>query len=255
MIASDLTIRRFNARRAAPPQPDSPRTLGVRSDTSNPTSPSSISRNPSPRSSRRCPCSNEKWKTTREERICCEYARTKSVENRVDGAVLALLDISATKDALLVARRTADALVHRVPDPILLLDAELKVTGANPAFCTAFALELEQVEGRYVYELGGGQWNIPALRRLLEHVLPERKNFEGFVTEHDFAGLGKRRLLLDGPNRSIGSLRGPRSFYLAIRVQHLLSTEGDRGSVPASDPRLERLHAREERVQMVGCTF
>jgi two-component system CheB/CheR fusion protein len=142
----------------------------------------------------------------------------KSVENRVDGAVLALLDISATKDALLVARRTADALVSRVPDPILLLDAALKVTGANPAFCTAFALEPGEVEGRYLYELGAGQWDIPALRCLLEHVLPEKKDFQGFVIEHDFAKLGKRRLLLDGHRIESGH-SGAAVILVAIRVE------------------------------------
>jgi two-component system CheB/CheR fusion protein len=122
----------------------------------------------------------------------------KSVDNRVDGAVLALFDISATREALNLAKRTADALVSTVREPILLLDSELRVTRVNQAFCSTFALKAEEVEGRFVYELANSQWDIPALRRLLEEVLPTRKNFEGFVVEHEFAGIGRRRLLLDG---------------------------------------------------------
>jgi two-component system CheB/CheR fusion protein len=122
----------------------------------------------------------------------------KSVDNRVDGAVLALFDISSTRDALNIAKRTADALVSTVREPILLLDSELRVTRVNQAFCTTFGLKAEEAEGRFVYELANSQWDIPALRRLLEEVLPARKNFEGFVVEHEFAGIGRRKLLLDG---------------------------------------------------------
>ncbi len=142
----------------------------------------------------------------------------QSVDNRVDGAVLALFDISTAKDALSVARRTGDAIAASVREPILLLDSELRVTRANPAFCKEFALRAEDAEGRFVYELGDSQWNIPALRRLLEEVLPERKNFEAFPVEHDFAGLGRRKLLLDG--RRIESGRsGVGVILLVIRTE------------------------------------
>jgi two-component system CheB/CheR fusion protein len=141
----------------------------------------------------------------------------KSVENRVDGAVLAFVDISTTRDALSVARRTADAAVETVREPILLLDSELKVTRANPAFCTTFGLRSEEAVGHFVYALGNGQWDIPALRRLLEEVLPERKNFSDFAVEHEFSGIGRRKLWLDG--RRIESGRaGAGVILLVIRV-------------------------------------
>jgi two-component system CheB/CheR fusion protein len=147
----------------------------------------------------------------------------KSVENRVDGAVLALFDISATRDALSVARRTGDAVVATVREPILLLDSNLRVTRANPAFCAAFAIRAEEAEGRFVYELGNSRWDIPELRELLEHVLPQRKNFEGFAVEHDFGGsVGQRKLLLDG--RRIDSGRSGAGVILLV-----IRWEGDGG--------------------------
>jgi hypothetical protein len=39
---------------------------------------------------------------------------------------------------------------------------------------------------------------MPALREQLEEVLRSRKNFEGFAIELDFAGVGRRKVLLDG---------------------------------------------------------
>jgi len=49
-----------------------------------------------------------------------------------------------------------------------------------------------------VFDLGRGQWNIPALRELLQHVLPERQNFDGFTVEHDFPVIGRKRIVLSG---------------------------------------------------------
>lgn len=51
--------------------------------------------------------------------------------------------------------------------------------------------------GREIYDLGNGQWDIPALRELLENILPHDQAFEGYVVEHDFPGLGPRRMVLN----------------------------------------------------------
>ena len=49
-----------------------------------------------------------------------------------------------------------------------------------------------------MFDLGDGQWNIPGLRTLLRDILPDRKNFEAFLVEHQFPGIGHQRFLLDG---------------------------------------------------------
>jgi two-component system CheB/CheR fusion protein len=119
----------------------------------------------------------------------------KDVDNRLDGVVLTLFDVSS---ALETARRIGEAIIARVRDPILLLDADRRVRRANRAFCEMFRVSPEDTEGRLVFELGDGQWNIPALRQLLQDVLPQRKNFEDFLVEHDFPGIGHKKILLDG---------------------------------------------------------
>jgi hypothetical protein len=45
--------------------------------------------------------------------------------------------------------------------------------------------------------LGDGQWDIPALRVLLETIIPERVAMDGFEVEHDFPGIGQRIMLLN----------------------------------------------------------
>jgi two-component system CheB/CheR fusion protein len=138
----------------------------------------------------------------------------RSIDDRVDGAVLALFDITATKDALTIAKRTGDAVVASVREPILLLDAESRVMRVNPAFCALFSSDAKATEGRLLYELAGSRWNIPPLRRLLEEILPERKNFEAFPVELQLADGKPRKLLLDG--RRIESDRSEAGVILLV---------------------------------------
>src|SRR4249919_3515557 len=65
------------------------------------------------------------------------------------------------------------------------------VTG-NKAFLTIFGITEAETRGRRVSELGQHQWDVPALRQLMEKVLPENKPIESFEIEDDFPGLGRR---------------------------------------------------------------
>jgi PAS domain-containing protein len=62
---------------------------------------------------------------------------------------------------------TADDIVDTVREPLLVLDADLRVQRANRSFYQTFKVAPEDTEGRLVYELGNCQWHIPALRKLL----------------------------------------------------------------------------------------
>jgi len=64
----------------------------------------------------------------------------------------------------------AQGIVDTIRDPLLVLDQHLRVVSANRAFCQTFRMTRQNVEDRPVYALGDGQWNIPALRFLLENI-------------------------------------------------------------------------------------
>ena len=66
------------------------------------------------------------------------------------------------------AESLALALIHASRAPVLLLDAGSKVAGASESFCNAFGLRPEEMDGRSLAELGGGEWNTPRLRSLLK---------------------------------------------------------------------------------------
>jgi PAS domain S-box-containing protein len=93
-------------------------------------------------------------------------------------------------------RSFARSIVETVRHPMLVLDADLRVLTANPAFYRTFQAEVEETVGRPIHELGAGQWNIPQLRVLLEGVLPGG-SFEGFEVQLDLPRLGRKVMLLD----------------------------------------------------------
>ena len=88
-------------------------------------------------------------------------------------------------------------MVDIVRDPILILDKDLRVMAGNESFYHTFQVEPKDSEGKVVYELGDGQWNIPALRKLLEEILPKNTFFKGFEVDHIFPSIGHKVMILN----------------------------------------------------------
>jgi signal transduction histidine kinase/DNA-binding response OmpR family regulator len=84
-----------------------------------------------------------------------------------------------------------------VREPLLVLDAALRVRSANNSFYKTFHVSAQETEHRLIYQLGNGQWDIPALRTLLEDIVPRSSVFNDFVLEHDFPEIGRRVMLLN----------------------------------------------------------
>ena len=96
------------------------------------------------------------------------------------------------------ATEYADNIVDTLRQPLLVLTPDLRVRLANESFYAAFRTTPEQTEGRLIYELGDNQWDIPALRTLLEQVLPQNNVFNDFEIVHEFAHGRQQTLLLNG---------------------------------------------------------
>jgi signal transduction histidine kinase/CheY-like chemotaxis protein len=99
----------------------------------------------------------------------------------------------------------AQDIVATVREPLLMLDTSLRVRSANRAFYQTFKVSAEETENRLIYELGNGQWDIPALRTLLEDVIPTSSVFNDFELEHTFPSIGRRVMLLNGRKLRAGS--------------------------------------------------
>lgn len=87
--------------------------------------------------------------------------------------------------------------VDVVREPVLILDKDLRVMAANEPFYQTFQVESKNTEGKIVYELGNGQWNIPALIKLLEDILPKNTFFKSFEVTHDFPFVGRKVIILN----------------------------------------------------------
>ncbi len=95
------------------------------------------------------------------------------------------------------AQTLAQAIVNTIHEPLLVLDGDLTVLAASRAFYEIFKVDPAHTMGRLLYDLGDGQWNIPALRLLLETIIPEKTAMDGFEVAHDFPGVGRRTMLLN----------------------------------------------------------
>src|SRR4029453_6371093 len=74
----------------------------------------------------------------------------------------------------------AAGIVNTVRVPLVVLDATLHVLMANRYFYEYFQVTPQETESRRLYDLGNGQGNIPALRDLLEEMLPHHPPFDDF---------------------------------------------------------------------------
>src|SRR5688572_27761110 len=98
----------------------------------------------------------------------------------------------------------AQDIVETVREPLLMLDTALRVRSGNRAFYQTFKVSPNETENRLIYELGNGQWDIPALRTLLEDIVPKSSVFNDFELEHDFPALGRRVMLLNARKLQAG---------------------------------------------------
>jgi signal transduction histidine kinase len=98
-----------------------------------------------------------------------------------------------------------------VREPLLALSADLSVWLANKSFYRTFKVSPEHTQGRRIYDLGNGQWNIPRLRELLEEIVPHDESFDDFEVDHDFESIGRKQMLLNARK-----INGGRLILLAI---------------------------------------
>lgn len=158
----------------------------------------------------------------------------RTLDNVIEGVVVTFTDVSEFKQASLatlhatallaaakqtatqMARDLAEGIVDTVSEPLLVLDAALQVVSASRSFYAHFKVAPADTVGRKVYELGNGQWAIPALRELLESILPKSRAMDGYEVKHDFPGLGLRRMVLNA--RRIVTTGGDTELILLAMV-------------------------------------
>jgi len=128
-------------------------------------------------------------------------------------------------------------IVETVREPLVVLDSDLRVQEASRSFYRTFRVTREETEGRHIYELGDRQWDIPSLRTLLEEILPERTQFDGFEVEHEFPRVGRRVILLNA--RQIVT-EGRSSTMILLAIEDITDRKRDEEKLRVYSAKLER---------------
>ena len=124
----------------------------------------------------------------------------RTANNQIDGAVIALVDIDdikRTQQQLERSRLYAESIVNTVREPLVVLTSDLQVKTANRAFYETFQVSIDETEGRSLFELSDGQWNIPVLRAALEELLAQNVPVQDVEIDHSFQRIGRRIMLLN----------------------------------------------------------
>ena len=153
-----------------------------------------ISREESQNSTEEALSTNEELQSLNEE-----LETAKEELQSTNEELITVNDELQTKNAALAkARDFAMSIVETVRQPLLVLDMELRIRMANRAFYRLFKVSSLETEGRVVFSLSDGPWDIPALREELEVLVHGGISFPGFEIERDFPGVGRRFLVLGG---------------------------------------------------------
>ncbi len=102
----------------------------------------------------------------------------------------------------------AENIIETVREPLVVLNSDLKILIANQSFYSTFKGAPEDTIGKFIYDIGNRQWDIPELRVLFEEILPHDTVIDGYEVDHDFVDIGRKIILLNARQifrKNIGS--------------------------------------------------
>jgi PAS domain S-box-containing protein len=96
-----------------------------------------------------------------------------------------------------IALALSNAIIDTVRDPLLVLDEDQRITAASRSFYQTFKLAGQDLRGQVLFDIDGGQWNIPELRELLQTIAKDQETIEGYEVDREFPVIGRRIMLLN----------------------------------------------------------
>ena len=143
-----------------------------------------------------------------------------------------------TSQELQQALKFAEGIVATVREPLLVLDASLRIVWANNSFYKLFSVKPQETEGRLIYEIGNNQWDIPKLRELLQEILPRNTSFSDFEVEHDFPQIGRRTMILNARRIHDG---GSKTHRILLAIEDITERKRIEQEKASSELRYRRL--------------
>ena len=129
---------------------------------------------------------NEEMETSKEE-----------VQSTNEELIMINEEMTSLNDQVTEARNYAEAIVTTIKEPLIILDKNLRVKSANQSFYKTFMVSDTNTEGKQLFALGNGQWDILELRNMLENVISEKLRFSDYEVKQVFPNIGYRTMLLN----------------------------------------------------------
>ena len=123
-------------------------------------------------------------------------------------------ELNELNNKMKLALNYAEAVLNTAHQPFFVLDRNLFILRANPAFYKAFKTTPETTEGRLLYDLGDKQWDTPELRQFLQALLLQDTSFKDCEITHAFPDIGKKTMRLNGTN-----LVGGEQYQILLAIE------------------------------------
>lgn len=121
------------------------------------------------------------------------------INRQILGAVLTFTNITAFRASIEQAifdREYTKAILNTVVDPVVVLDAKLRVQTANRAFHTIFGVSRDESQGISIRKLGNNEWETSQVWQSVEKTLSDPSEFQALEIDREFP-VGRRTLVLD----------------------------------------------------------
>lgn len=154
-----------------------------------------------------------------EKSFVVRIAPYPSSGHQITSTVLTFTNVTAFRasiDQAIYEREYTKAILNTVPDPLVVLGADLRVQSGNRAFYATFQLSREQTQHVPLYELASGTFDLDRLRTQLQETVANSTSFQPFEIDHQFPGIGPRTLMLDARQLSLPGHSG-RMVLLAFQ--------------------------------------
>ncbi|HEX3694105.1 MAG TPA: CheR family methyltransferase [Polyangia bacterium] len=136
----------------------------------------------------------------------------KSLDNRIDGAVLVLLDIDALRkheQRSQQAQDLAGAILDSVERPMMVLDAEMHVVAANRLLTQLLRRDHPEVVGKPLAALVNADWNIAELKDRIAKIRPGDRPLDLFDVPRAIDGSESQKVVLRARKFDGGMRRSP----------------------------------------------
>jgi PAS domain S-box-containing protein len=127
-------------------------------------------------------------------------------DRQILGAVLTFTNVTAFRASIeqaIFEREYTKAILNTVVDPVVVLDAKLRVQTANRAFYTIFGVSRDETQGISIRKLGNNEWETSEVWESVETTLSGPGEFRPVEIDRELP-VGRRTLVLDA-RRLVGA--------------------------------------------------